>query len=108
MNFKEFKDRIESICNISIGKNEDLENLEVVVTIDNPSVGGRAKSKVKGIYRGIDWEHKQIRIDTEDKLIKDDSNKLQQIQEVVNNHFKYNGFMERNCDIETIASILKE
>lgn len=70
MNLKEFKDMVDKVIEY-LPKNYSLEEFEVVVTTNDCSVGGRAKSKVKAIYRGIDWEHNQIRIETEDNLIKE-------------------------------------
>lgn len=69
MNLKELKDKIDTIIE-HLPKYRNLEDYEVVVTTNDYSVGGRAKSAVKGVYKGFDWENKQIRIDTEDKLYK--------------------------------------
>lgn len=70
MNLKEFKDRLDFIYKVAIGRNENIENLQVVVTTKDSSIGGRAKSNIKEVHRGIDWEHMQIRIETENDLIK--------------------------------------
>ncbi len=50
----------------------DTENkgidLDVVITLEEPSVGGRAKSDISDIFQGIDWEHGQLRIEPTEKL----------------------------------------
>lgn len=48
-------------------ENKDA-NLDVVITLDEPSVGARAKSDIKGVYQGFDWEHGQLRIEPTEKL----------------------------------------
>lgn len=69
MNLKELKDKIDTIIK-HLPKYRNPEEFEVVVTTNDNAIGGRAKASVKSVYKGFDWENKQIRIDTEDKLYK--------------------------------------
>lgn len=42
----------------------------LLVTTSDRSIGSRASVRVKGIYQGFDWEHGQIRIETDEQIIK--------------------------------------
>lgn len=44
-------------------------NAEVVITISEPSIGSRAKVGIDSIYPGFDWEHGQIRIESEKPIV---------------------------------------
>ena len=66
MNLKELKARIDFL----VKAYPDAENLKVAITTKGNSVGGREYTNIKGINRGFDWEHNQIRIDPEDNLWK--------------------------------------
>ncbi len=65
MNLKEFKNIIDTI-----EKRVCAEEIEVLITTSESTVGGRAYSRVKGITLGFDWERNQLRIEPNDKLIK--------------------------------------
>ena len=41
----------------------------VLVTLSESSIGARASTGITGIYSGFDWEHGQVRISTEKKII---------------------------------------
>lgn len=41
----------------------------VLVTLSEYSISSRAATGVTGIHSGIDWEHGQVRISTEKKII---------------------------------------
>ena len=41
----------------------------VLVTLSESSIGSRAATGITGIYSGFDWEHGQIRISTDKKII---------------------------------------
>lgn len=66
MNLEEFKQRVDSIYKLA----RDPELITVCVTTEETSMGARVFSKVTNIHKGFDWEAKQIRIQTEHKLIK--------------------------------------
>ena len=68
MNLKELKDRIDFLYEIS----RNPEQINVYITTSEKAIGGRAKCGVKGVRLGADWEHNQLRIEPEDKLIKKD------------------------------------
>ena len=67
MNLKELKDRVDFLIKAYHG----AEDYEVVITLNNSSVGGRAKTGIRGVYSGIDWEMHQIRIEPEDKIVRE-------------------------------------
>ena len=66
MNLKELKARIDFL----VKTYPDAENLKVVITTKGNSMCGREYTNIKGIDRGFDWEHNQIRINPEDNLWK--------------------------------------
>ena len=66
MNLSEFKQRIDFIYNST----RTPDDIEVVITTSESSIGGRAKCDIYGIYKGFDWEHNQVRIEPMNKLIK--------------------------------------
>ena len=68
MNLKELKDRIDFLYEVS----RNPEQINVYITISEKAIGGRAKCGVKSVGLGADWEHNQLRIEPEDKLIKKD------------------------------------
>ena len=39
------------------------------MTLSESSIGSRAATGITGIHSGIDWEHGQVRISTEKKII---------------------------------------
>ena len=41
----------------------------VLVTLSESSIGARAATAITGIHSGFDWEHGQVRISTEKKII---------------------------------------
>lgn len=66
MNLSEFKQRIDFIYNST----RTPDNIEVVITTSESSIGGRAKCSIRRVDKGIDWEHNQVRIEPSNKLIK--------------------------------------
>lgn len=71
------KETVDRLCNS--GHSEDI----VVVTLNQPSVGPRAFTNVSGLYSGFDWEHGQIRIDTEDKILSKEKDRDNVIEPIV-------------------------
>ncbi|MFA7658789.1 MAG: hypothetical protein WCY19_05090 [Candidatus Gastranaerophilaceae bacterium] len=61
MNLKELKKRIDATYKFC----RNPEEVNVCITISEPSMGGRAKCNVKGVGRGIDWERNDFRIEPE-------------------------------------------
>lgn len=59
MNLNDLKKQVDSY--VAFGHGDDV----VLITLSQPSVGGRACTGIRGIYSGIDWENGQIRIDPE-------------------------------------------
>lgn len=66
MNLKELKEKVDFYTNIS----ENLENIEVCVTLVEPSIGGRAKSSIKTAVIGFDWEKNQFRLEPMEELVR--------------------------------------
>ena len=63
MNLKELKD------NVDFYMENGHADEEVVITLDEPSVGSRASCKVACVFCGFDWERGQVRIEPENKLV---------------------------------------
>ena len=55
------------LCNTMVA--EGNGNAEVVITISEPSIGGRAKVDIASIYPGFDWERGQVRIEPEKPIV---------------------------------------
>lgn len=68
MKFKMFRDMINSYQTIADDCGENIDDLEVVVYLDEPSVGAISNSKVRFVSRGFDWDSNLMVLDTEDKL----------------------------------------
>lgn len=63
MVLSELKKQVDSLCDTGHGDNP------VLVTLSESSIGSRAATGITGIHSGIDWEHGQVRISTEKKII---------------------------------------
>lgn len=57
MTLNDLKSHVDEYVKIGHG------NDTVLITLSQPSVGGRASTGVIGIYPGFDWEHGQMRIE---------------------------------------------
>ena len=66
MNLKDLKENIDRVSNMYA----NLEEIEVCVTLGERSVGGRAKSIIKYVYRGFDWESNQFRLEPSEILVR--------------------------------------
>lgn len=53
----------------------DHGNDIILVTLSEASVGSRASTGVTGLYLGFDWEHGQVRISTEKKIVSYDKDR---------------------------------
>ena len=65
MKLKELKQSID----FYISRNQNNEEKEVVVSLDQVSVGFSASSQVEQFHEGIDWDSGKFFIGTKDKLI---------------------------------------
>lgn len=63
MVLSELKKQVDFLIDNGYGNNV------VLVTLSEPSIGSRAAAGITGIYSGFDWEHRQIRISTDKKII---------------------------------------
>lgn len=63
MVLSELKKQVDFLCD-----NGNGDNL-VLVTLSESSIGARAATGITGIHSGIDWEHGQVRISTDKKII---------------------------------------
>lgn len=70
MKLKDLKHKIDFIYEQHKNHPEIPDNLDVVITTSEYSIGGRAKVDVRYANRGFDWEYNQFRIEPACKLIK--------------------------------------
>ena len=49
---------------------EGFGDWTVLINLTEPSIGARASVGIRGIYPGIDWEHRQMRIDPEEPIVR--------------------------------------
>lgn len=63
MILSELKKQVDFLCDNGHGDNP------VIVTLSESSIGSRAFTEITGINSGFDWEHGQVRISTEKKII---------------------------------------
>lgn len=63
MILSELKKQVDFLCDDGHGDNP------VLVTLSESSIGSRAATGITGIHSGIDWEHGQVRISTEKRII---------------------------------------
>lgn len=63
MILSELKKKVDFLCDTGHGDNP------VLVTLSESSIGSRAATGITGIHSGFDWEHGQVRISTEKKII---------------------------------------
>jgi len=74
MNILQLKNIIENV----IGRLRDCENPEdipVLITLSDPSVGVQASSKIQSAGMGFDWEHGQFRIYPVKKIISEEKSR---------------------------------
>ena len=70
MKLKELKHKIDFVYKQYSNRADIADELDVVITTNESSIGGRAKVDVIHAGRGIDWERNQFRIEPACKLIK--------------------------------------
>jgi len=69
MNLKDFLENLNFIKK-TFPDYENLENINVVITTSESSIGGRSCVDVYNVHMGFDWEHGQLRIEPANKLLK--------------------------------------
>jgi hypothetical protein len=69
MNLKELINNIKIIESL-FPSYQNMEDVNVVITTSESSIGGRAFTEVRNIFEGFDWERNQLRIEPIDKLLK--------------------------------------
>lgn len=68
MNLAELKESIDwEIAHLE--RYQQLNEIQVLITLKDRSVGGRASSAIRRIDMGFDWESGQLRIEPEQRLI---------------------------------------
>lgn len=85
MNLKELKEIIDFELS-HLQNHEKPEDVHVVITTSESSMGARASSAIKHIGMGIDWEHGQLRIEPSTKLVMK-GNALYDIKPVIREEF---------------------
>lgn len=63
MVLSELKKQVDFLVDTGHGDNV------VLVTLSESSIGSRAATGITGIHSGFDWEHGQVRISTDKKII---------------------------------------
>jgi hypothetical protein len=62
--------RLKQLIDKTIEVDEDNKYLNVVITLSEPSVGGRMMTNVSHANAGFDWERGQFRIEPEEKIVR--------------------------------------
>lgn len=52
------------------GKYVNPDEVNVIITLEEMSMGPRAGTGVESIFMGFDWEHNQLRIQPKEKLVR--------------------------------------
>ena len=69
MNLKELKDNVDFTIN-NLNNYKKPEDISVLITLSETSVGARASSGIKYVGMGFDWEYGQFRIHPEKALVR--------------------------------------
>ena len=80
MNLLELKQNIEFTIK-HLNEWDKAEDISVLITLSESSMGSRASEKVKYVGMGIDWEHGQFRLEPEKPLVHK-GNSMQDVQSV--------------------------
>lgn len=83
MNLKQLKEIVDFQYNKSKIIKEDIQ---VVITLKDPSVGGRAFSSITDINMGIDWESNELRIEPKKRLFSEE-NRMSSVKPVIEKEF---------------------
>lgn len=65
------------------------ENTPIYVTTSDNSIGGRAYVTIQSIHNGFDWESGQIRIETNEKILKYEKDRDFALEPKIK-HYKFN------------------
>lgn len=66
MNLKKFK---ENIDNIYENHSDEAENLQVVIEVNEPSIGASAFVNIKSIHKGFDWNNWKVSLYPEQPIV---------------------------------------
>ena len=86
MNLKELKSIIDQRME-RLPSYQNPEEIQVRITLSEPSMGARASTEVKGIGLGIDWEAGQLRIEPKGALVKK-GNSLNDVKSAVRKEYE--------------------
>ena len=67
MTLAELKKIVDSYCE---DKYVNPDEVNVIITLEEMSMGPRAGTGVENIFMGFDWEHNQFRIQPKEKLVR--------------------------------------
>ena len=67
MDLKELKEKVDFFFDHS---HIDPEKERVIITTDNPSIGGRAGVALNHVQLGFDWENGELRLGSNDEIIR--------------------------------------
>lgn len=74
MNLQELKEIIDFEIE-NLRDYENPQNIQVLITINDRSIGGRASSAIRSVNMGFDWESGQLRISPVKQLISESSSR---------------------------------
>ena len=97
MNLGELSENIKHMVESYEKQNKDINDVSVLITTSEPSIGGRAFSHIRNIHMGFDWENNQVRIEPIKYLVKK-GNTIKDIKEPYGK--EYDGkviYWCRNC-----------
>ena len=80
MILEELKQQIDYLYDKGCGK------MIVLITTADKSVGGRAGTEINSVYEGMDWEHNQVRIQPEIKLVRQGNSRDDAMQPIVRSY----------------------
>ncbi len=69
MNLQELKEDVDFVIE-QLHTHEKLDDIQVLITLSEPSIGARAFTRVTHVGLGFDWEHGQFRIEPERNIVK--------------------------------------
>ena len=84
MNLERLKEIVDFYYNKRNG--ELPKDIQVLITLKDPSIGGRAYSTIENISMGFDWEAGELRIEPQKHLFTD-GNKLSDVKTVIQKEF---------------------
>ncbi len=85
----------------------EYDNNRVVISLSEPSIGGRAYAEVQGIYPGFDWERGQMRIEPGKKILSYEKDRDKEV-EPIKRDWENNGRITRIFSCPKCGSKLKK